>query len=236
MKTNNSPKQWPDAYRDWTGTFRDLATTATEVLAVLEPQAKAPTERLLRYYQHQGVLGRGEKQGNRALFTFADLERVVAAKGLVQQNWTLDNAAKLFSSAGEHPEAVSALLYASPTPMSSAGPALNASAASGLEAAHPPGGEDASSVVARLMATSHGLSSPHKSVRSLGALGGQLSGVVSPAIASGLSGQLNASPVQSIRPTPWLTVYLDEAAAQGATPAERAQACVSLEALLKTLR
>lgn len=236
MKTINSPKQWPDDYRDWTGTFRDLAITATEVLAVLEPQAKAPTERLLRYYQNQGVLGRGEKQGNRALFAFADLERVVAAKGLVQQNWTLDNAAKLFSSVGPHPEAVSSLLYASPTPMSSPGPALNASADSGMAPACPAGGEDASSVVVRLMASSHGLSSPHKSVRSLGALGGQVSGSVSPTLASDVSGQLNASPVQSIRPTSWLTVYLDEGAAQGAAPAERAQARATLEALLKTLR
>ena len=226
MKTP-STKIWPDDYRQWTGSFRELAATAAEVLALLEPAAKAPTERLLRYYQQEGVLGRGSRQGNRSLFDFSDLERVVATKGLVQQNWTLDNAAKLFSTAGQTPEAVTSLMYASPTSAD-----LPLAQSNAFMASSAPSGEDASSVVARLMASNHALppvkASALPPVRAAVApsLGGSL----------GMSKTLNVSPVQSFRPTPWLTVYLDEAAAQGAAPDERALARETLETLLKNLR
>lgn len=229
------PKTWPDDYRQWTGSFRDLVRVATEVLAQLEPEAKAPTERLLRYYQQEGVLGRGSRQGNSAVFNFADLERVVATKSLVQQNWTLDNAAKLFSTSGQQPEAMTSLLYASPSSLSLGDNPVGMPNGFMSSPALPGNGEGATSVVARLMASNHAMPPPAKPsalppVRAMAAPA--LRGSLGP----GLSKTLNVAPVQSYRPTPWLTVYLDEAAAQGAAPDERAQARDTLEALLKTLR
>lgn len=222
-----SSKQWPADYLTWSGSFSELVKTASEVLALLEPHAKPPTERLLRYYQQQGVLGRGERQGNRSLFGFDDLERVVATKGLVQQNWTLDNASKLFSaSVGSEP--VSALLY-SPSPA----PAAEASSVFLAQQACAPSSavqEDATSVVARLMASSHAAQPNHVRSKSVSPLVAPLP------VSTALGGSIKTSAVKSYQPTPWLTVYLDEAAVQGAAPQERALACQTLEALLKHLR
>lgn len=229
---NTSALSWPDGYRDWSGSFQELVDTAAAVLAALEPSAKAPTARLLRYYQQQGVLGRGTRQGNRSVFRFADLERVVATKGLVQNNWTLDNAAKLFSTQAQVGEDVSALLYApSPEPAAlPSAPTLGAVAPMGLgrSMASP----DATSVVARLMAQNHPRPAPQmRYALGVGSSKGAPAGVAAPASTAYAS-----HPVQAVRPAPWLTVYLDEAAARGAAPAERAAARSALEALLTTLR
>ena len=227
MKTS-SPPVWPQDYRQWTGSFKELVTTAQEVLALLEPTAKPPTERLLRYYQQNNVLGRGRRgHGNQAVFGFEDLAAIVTAKGLVQQNWTLDNAAKLLATPGQKASDVSTMLYASPAVLPPTAPAAFAS----MAVSEPLLVADAQSVVARLMAQSHHTPSPNRAAPLA------LQGALTRSVASASpAAALNTSPVQAIRPAPWLTVYLDEAASQGAAPAERAQACAALEALLNTLR
>ena len=225
MKTTPAPL-WPQDYQQWTGSFKELVAAAQAVVAQLEPQAKAPTERLLRYYQQQGVLGRGTRgHGNQAVFGFEDLAAIVTAKSLVQQNWTLDNAAKLFATPGQKASDVSSMLY---SPSGNARVA-EAQPAFGAASAVP---TSAQSVVAQLMAQSH--HTPHPGRGTPLALQGALNGPTRSAVAPAAA--YASAPVQSIRPVPWLTVYLDEAAAQGAAPTERAQARAALEALLKTLR
>lgn len=249
----NTPNRWPDDYLTWTGSFKDLVSASAEVLAVLDPTVKAPNERLLRYYQQESILGRGQKlqDGNRAVFSFDDLERVVAAKGLVKQNWTLSNAAKLLSSTDPSSESVTSLLYASPAPMGT--PSLSMASAS-LASATP---QQATDVVARLMARSGlGASAPASSVAMASASASGASGSnpgflrsafqasALPNVSSTLaSPQKEMSPapsavqsVQAIRPASWLAVYIDQTALQGAAESERTQARQALEALLETLR
>lgn len=229
------PLRWPDDYKGWSGTIKDLADMAARVLEQLDPQAKAPNIRLLRYYQQLGVVGRGQKKGATAMFGFNDLERVVAAKGLVQQNWTLDQAVNLLNS---HPAPVSSLLYGDvsaphePT-LSSPAPAVKDKPASST----PP---SASEVVARLMASSTiaGAKAPAHSLTR----GGTSASLLPQSLVRAAQAQLAkeqkpaaipSNPVQALHPAPWMTVYLDEAAARRASPADRQAA---IDALLSALR
>lgn len=232
MNTPTHPR-WPDDYKSWTGTIQELADTATQVLQALEPDVKAPNLRLLRYYQQSGVMGRGRKEGSQAIFGFEDLERVVAAKGLVKQNWTLDQAVSLMDT---HPAPVSSLLYGSPT--ASLSGTLPVPPVSPLAASAEPA--SAQDVVARLMARSTlGASA---SSHSSGALG--MSSTPTLATANAIVRSVSpkmaapapvATPMQAIQPAPWMTVYLDEAAARRASPADRQAAVDALLSALRTL-
>ncbi len=231
---NNPTSQWPADYTSWTGSFSDLVATAAEVVALLEPEAKAPTERTLRDYQQRGLLGRGAKApgGNKAVFGFEDLERVVAAKGLLRQNFGLKHVTSLLNSTPSADSSVTSVLYAS-----SAAPSV----AMGGVAPAP----SASDVVARLMAQPTASVAP--ALRSKGLLPavgqslldsfGGLQGTAGRPVASPqTTSHYVSTPMEALRPTGWLTVYVDPTAAQGASVDERAQARAALQSLLDRLR
>ena len=220
-KTNDlSPATWPDGYRQWTGTFPELLEQARAVLAHLDPSIEAPSARLLRYYQDRKVLGRGQRQGTRSIFRFEDLERVVGAKALIKQSWTLDNANRLMDHHVPGAAGISGLLYCQGSSQSAH--------ASHLEASGSSSAPDAVAVVAQLMARSG--SSPRSPLVS-GFNGLSIQGALSAPRAS-----LNTQAMSAVCPAPWLHVYIDEAAARRASPTERAQAHAALDALLQTLR
>jgi len=250
MKT--TPRQWPNDYLSWTGSFSDLVTTAAEVVALLEPSVKAPTERSLRDYQQRGLLGRGQRQGgNKAVFGFDDLQRVVATKGLVKQNWTLAHASSLLNSDEPAEAEVVQLMYASPQSFPLGG-ALMANAAGSADSA-----SNASAVVARLMARPAGFASAapggglQKSALYVPGVSPQGHAGMSPTQRRGLHSPAPvfdkktaaqpsttayaSTPVESIRPAPWLTVYIDQDAAQGAPEDERALARAALQSVLDRL-
>ena len=136
----NTPDTWPDGYLDWSGGFDELVATANDVLRHIDPQASPLTTRTLRHYQQTNVVGRGEKLGRQALFTYHDLANAVAAKSLVKSGWTLNNAASLFDQSSQL--GVSSAAYttaAQPTGV--------------LPAPASPSSAHAISVVASLMAT-----------------------------------------------------------------------------------
>lgn len=227
---NKPTRQWPHDYHAWTGSFADLVTTAAEVVSSLDPSAKLPTERALRDYQQRGLLGRGTKLpgGNRSVFTFEDLDRVVATKGLVQKKFKLEHAESLLNSASAAVGPVSNMVYASPQ---SAPSAWSAAVGGSLESAPSMG--NASDLVARMMARS-----PQAGFQ------GALQASVAPAglspsaskAAAPLAAQAYVStPVESARPTSWLTIYLDPSAAQGAPETERALARAALQSVLDRL-
>lgn len=226
MKTPT--RQWPEDYLTWTGSFAELASTAAEVVSQLEPGAKLPTERSLRDYQQRGLLGRGAKApgGNRSVFSFSDLDRVVTTKGMVSQKFTLEHAESLMNSnapAADSP--LSNMLYASPS-------SLSGSVASASVSAQP---SSASDLVARLMAkgpaASPALKSPIPAVMA-NQLGGSVRGLRSVPLAPG---PYAATAVEALRPTSWLTLYLDPSAAQGAPDEERALARAALQSVLDRL-
>lgn len=219
MKTPT--RQWPKDYLTWTGSFAELASTAAEVVSQLEPGAKLPTERSLRDYQQRGLLGRGAKApgGNRSVFSFSDLDRVVTTKGMVSQKFTLEHAESLMNSnapAADSP--LSNMLYASPS-------SLSGSVASASVSAQP---SSASDLVARLMAKGPAASSALMANQIVGSVHGLRSVPLAPAAYT-------ATSVEASRPTSWLTLYLDPSAAQGAPDEERALARAALQSVLDRL-
>lgn len=85
MKTMKSTPKWPDDYQEWTGSFEELVTTAGKILEEIDPAGGVPTGSLVRYYQQQGAVGRGRKNGRSACFDHEDLARVVATKQMANQ-------------------------------------------------------------------------------------------------------------------------------------------------------
>lgn len=85
MKTMNKELQWPEDYQNWSGTFEDLVSAAGDILARIDPKAGVPTASLVRYYQQQGAVGRGQKKGRSSEFGYDDLARVVATKLMANQ-------------------------------------------------------------------------------------------------------------------------------------------------------
>lgn len=96
--TMKTIKQWPEEYLAWSGSFDDLVSTSAEVLADICPEAGAPTTSLVRYYQQQGAVGRGERKGRVASFSFPELAQVVAAKQMVTNQVPLAIAKELMKS------------------------------------------------------------------------------------------------------------------------------------------
>ena len=224
---NKTPRQWPHDYHAWTGSFADLVSAAAEVMASLDPQTKAPTERALRDYQQRGLLGRGTKVGgNRSVFSFEDLDRVVATKGLVGQKFTLDHAESLLNSASMHQGSVSDMVYAS-----SSTKAYTGNLGGSLEMSAP---SDASGLVARLMAKSPSpvVAAP---VFQGFAKAAPASKAAQPRGVSGRTETYTATSVEALRPASWLTIYLDPSVAQGAPDEERAQARAALQSVLDRL-
>lgn len=258
-KTPASVLHWPDDYRQWSGDFRALVETAAEVLRALEPTAKAPNERLLRYYQQQGVLGRGRKEGNRSVFTFEDLDRVVAAKALVNNSWTLEHAATLFANtppAETAPAGYAGLVYGVSAPGSEEkiASALNLSAGlstppvHAFHAATAPGAPSsamAQSVVEKLLrggSASLLRSTPPKASANVASMSlpsiaaaPSLLDLNPPAVLTVSPGPADPSLRQAWNPVPWLSITLDPAALSNASDAERVQARQALEAVLRRI-
>lgn len=255
MDKPHTPR-WPDDYRNWTGTIKELADTAGFILRTLDPDIKAPNIRLLRYYQQSGVMSRGQMQRGQAIFGFEDLERVVAAKGLVKQNWTLDQAVSLMDS---HHSPVSSLLYASPEESAPLRDRASTSQAvvesQGVAPAAPAPGtaRSAQDVVARLMAKSGALDThpkaPPAALNAAHVAQAQgmvfptaptprvLRGVPAPFVAApkGVASPPSPQPLLGIQAAPWMTVYLDEAAARHASPTDRKAAIDVLVSALRSL-
>jgi hypothetical protein len=74
----------------WSGNFDALLKHSGDLLEI--EGLRRPTASLLRYYQRQGLLGKGSKQGREAVFSQEDLQRVLAAKKLIKAGWSLDAA------------------------------------------------------------------------------------------------------------------------------------------------
>lgn len=96
MKEN---PQWPEDYRSWTGTIEDLVREAGNVLRQISPEVEPPTLSGVRYYQSKRALGRGEKRGRTATFSFDDLATVVATKQMVKQQLPLALTRDMLSNA-----------------------------------------------------------------------------------------------------------------------------------------
>lgn len=99
VKTMSKQLNWPDDYRNWTGNFDELVSTAAQVIDDLGMQVGAPTTSLVRYYQQQGVVGRGCRAGRGASFSFDELSQVVMAKQMVSNQMPLAIARAVMSNA-----------------------------------------------------------------------------------------------------------------------------------------
>lgn len=80
----------------WTGNFEDLLRESGDLLE--QEGLPRPTPSLLRYYQRQGLLGKGERRGREAHFSEEDLSRVLTAKKLVNEGWSLKGATGLVNN------------------------------------------------------------------------------------------------------------------------------------------
>lgn len=83
---NDKPPTLPPELQDWTGTFDDLVSTSAHLLAQTNPSISAPSGSAVRYYQQNGVVGRGTAQGRTRLFSAKELEQVITAKQMAEQN------------------------------------------------------------------------------------------------------------------------------------------------------
>lgn len=216
-------KIWPTDYQNWEGGFEELVSAAAEVIRHQDPTAKPLTGRLVRHYIQTGVVGRGQRDGRQSRFGYQELSSLVAAKHLVKDGWTLDNAKSLMTSA----------------PQGYVGALSQASA----PAATTPLAVD---VVRELMAKASPtpMVSPRAS-HALRSYSPSLAAVAPPAVST-TSGYLPAGaptgfPVQNYYSTrtlrhetfaPWLSVQLDEATLSLATSQERQDAIDALIAWL----
>jgi hypothetical protein len=96
--TMNNKLNWPQDYETWTGGFDDLVATSTQILNDICPDAGAPTTSLVRYYQQQGAVGRGKREGRGSTFSFSELAQVVASKQMVSQQVPLSIAKEVMSN------------------------------------------------------------------------------------------------------------------------------------------
>lgn len=234
----NSPKRWPDDYQDWTGNFDELVETAR----CIQQEQHAPADKLLnprlvRHYQSKGV-GRGIREGRASRFGFADLAALLATKGMVEEGWTVSNAAPLANSVPAPALATLTSSYGSSSPSSAA-----------AETA-------ASRLVRELMGDALPHGTPTFSTSGGGGHKGLLRGAVayaqgqpsaSNALAAHFSSRLTAAAAPDLHfgsmsvgmpttPTaiaPWLSLDFDAAAAAAATPEEREEAQKALRAWSK---
>lgn len=82
----------PDEWNDWEGNFDELVVASDAVLKQIAPDVHPPSGSIVRYYQQQGVVGRGETRGRTKRFGADELAQVVGAKWLAQQNIPLSLA------------------------------------------------------------------------------------------------------------------------------------------------
>lgn len=108
----DSPAKWPEGYRNWTGDFNDLVSTAGQIVARLNPGTKPPSASLIRHYQQIGCVGRGQKQGRASIFGFNELFQAVAAKDMAGSGMGLDLASQLVNNSAP----AMCLAYSDPSP------------------------------------------------------------------------------------------------------------------------
>jgi hypothetical protein len=101
-KSSNPPPALPPNWKDWEGNFDELVAASGQVLGEVAPQASSPTTSLVRYYQQQQVVGRGETHGRTRRFTARELGQVVGAKWMAEQNIPLAIAKTVLQ--GEEPQ------------------------------------------------------------------------------------------------------------------------------------
>jgi len=92
---NNSPQETlkiPEEWNNWEGNFDELVVASGAVLKQIAPDVQPPSGSIVRYYQQQGVVGRGATQGRTKRFGADELSQVVSAKWLAQQNIPLSLA------------------------------------------------------------------------------------------------------------------------------------------------
>lgn len=95
---SHANKRWPDDYKEWKGNFDELIRTSAQVLRQVCPAVEPPTASLVRYYQNQGVVGKGTRQGRGAVFSVEELSQVVGAKQMVANQVPLAIAREIFNS------------------------------------------------------------------------------------------------------------------------------------------
>jgi len=87
---------WTDKYRNWEGTAAELADVAAAIGAAIRiPEGDTrPNERLVRHYVHVGILGRPERRGKEAYFSFRQVVELLAARVLLNDGWPLAKIAE----------------------------------------------------------------------------------------------------------------------------------------------
>jgi hypothetical protein len=95
-------KIWTESYQDWAGNFDQLVATACEVLADLGDGSESLSAHLVRHYQNQKAVGRGERVGKSAVFKFRQLAEVVATKRLIADGWTVAKIAEVLPNLPTH--------------------------------------------------------------------------------------------------------------------------------------
>ena len=99
VMTMSKKLNWPEDYQSWKGGFDELVATSTQVLGDICPDAGPPTTSLVRYYQQQGAVGRGKREGRGSVFSFDELAQIVASKQMVSQQVPLAIAKEVMSNA-----------------------------------------------------------------------------------------------------------------------------------------
>ena len=76
----------PSDLKNWKGNFDELVSTSSQVLSQISPGISLPSGSVIRYYQQQGVVGRGIPKGRTREFSTKELEQVITAKQMAEQN------------------------------------------------------------------------------------------------------------------------------------------------------
>lgn len=76
----------PPDLKNWKGNFDELVSTSSQVLSQISPGTSLPSGSVIRYYQQQGVVGRGTPKGRTREFSTKELEQVITAKQMAEKN------------------------------------------------------------------------------------------------------------------------------------------------------
>lgn len=247
-----SSKTWPQDYQQWEGSLPELVQTAQSVLEAIQPDAKAPSERLVRHYKTKGLIQAKGRAGHADRYGYDALAAVVATKSLVKQGFTLNHASHFVNSS-------SATEYLSSAPVSNQAPSAVALVSELLARADQPlpmapaltatTTPQAHPLLRSLNASvqAQGLSAAPTSSMTFGgmnAIQGALSNASEPLLSAPMALFAGASmPTKAVpaawtqqQPTPWLSVAYDAAALNQATTEERQAAARALETLARAFR
>jgi hypothetical protein len=228
-----SEKKWPGDYLGWSGSFDDLVQTTAEVMALLDPEAKAPTASLMRHYQQINTVGKGERVGRSSRFSFRDLSMAVATKGLVKNGIGLNMVSSLVSNSS--PAVLQA--YSSPAQSKTMAEQTVSDLMAGAGLASPLI-RNIKSLSLNTPTRMMGEAASYRPNTPLGACGGM-------SIGAAVFPQTNSMPdagaavdrsMRMLQPAPWLTMYIDDAALALADTGVRESTADTLELLAVQLR